>query len=65
MSACSQNGVRERPGFNHFEQLGNQKKKKKCIKSWLSDFGQRAAQVCDPKKRKTSTLAPDYCLEAD
>lgn len=28
MSACSQNGVRERPGFNHFEQLGNQKKKK-------------------------------------
>lgn len=34
------------------------------MKPWFSDIGQEAAQDCNPKRRKTSTLAPDYCLEA-
>lgn len=34
------------------------------MKPWFADLGQGAAQDCDPTRRKTSTISPDYCPAA-
>lgn len=33
------------------------------MKLWFADTGQEASQDCDSKRRKTSTIAPNYCPE--
>lgn len=44
--------------------LNNQKTRKKIHETMVYRHWKEAAQDCDPKRRKMSTITPDSCLEA-